>query len=105
MWDKKNHVMAIGVITKKDSRAYSLRYAKKGSGAGFSGTAFLRYIGYDLSETRSFECRWNDEQNMFEIPISKNILKPVEPAIGSSRVLTKGTGVESEATGHARASA
>jgi hypothetical protein len=102
MWDKENRTIAVRGIGKKDPRAYSLRYAKKGNGAGFAARAFLHHIGYDLSETRSFECHWNDEQNMFEVALSADAFKNTETPIRGARLPIKGL---AEAKGQTRASA
>jgi hypothetical protein len=104
MWDKENHFVAIKVISKKDPRAYSLRFAKKGNGAGFAAKAFLHHIGYDLSKTRSFDCVWNDEQNMFEFVVPDEAFKATEP-IRATSLPIKSVRTDSEAKGHVRASA
>jgi hypothetical protein len=104
MWDKDNHIIGIKGISKKDERAYSLRFAKKGNGAGFAAKAFLQYISYDLSLTRSFDCVWDDEQNMFEIPIPDDAIKAVGTAARQSRLPIKGVRID-EAKGQSRASA
>jgi hypothetical protein len=105
MWDKESRTIAVRGIGKKDPRAYSLRYAKKGNGAGFAARAFLHYIGYDLSATRSFECHWNDEQNMFEISIPDDAFKTSETPIRSNRLPVKAVRLDTEAKGQSRASA
>ena len=103
MYDKENQLVAIKGISKKDNRAYSLRFAKKGNGAGFAAKAFLHHIGYDLSQTRSFECVWNDEQNMFEFNIPGSAFKSVD-LNPRPKLQIKGR-TESEAKSHSRASA
>jgi|SRR5579872_1002191 len=103
MYDKENRMVAIKGISKKDARAYSLRFAKKGNGAGFAAKAFLHHIGYDLSQTRSFECYWNDEQNMFEFEVPGNAFRTVDMN-PRPKLQVKGR-TESEAKSHNQASA
>lgn len=70
MWDAAKRQLGVRPITKKDSRAYTLAYGKKGNGAGFSAKTFMDYVGYDFSESRSFPARWDESESMFiaEIP-------------------------------------
>jgi hypothetical protein len=57
-------------ITKKDQRAYTLAYGKKGNGAGFSAKTFMDYIGYDYLESRQYPAHWDESEAMFvaEVP-------------------------------------
>lgn len=73
LWDNDHHRMAVRPITKKDPRAYMLSSAK--SSTMFSAKAFLEYIGYDFSETRSFPADWNEEEGLLEIEIPTEHLK------------------------------
>jgi hypothetical protein len=103
MYDKENRMIAVKGISKKDNRAYSLRFAKKGNGAGFAAKAFLHHIGYDLTQTRSFECQWNDEQNMFEFQVPGSAFKAIDMN-PRSKLPNKNVRIESEARTHGRAS-
>lgn len=105
MWDRDNRSVAVKGISKKDNRAYSLRFAKKGNGAGFAAKAFLHHIGYDLSQTRSFPCEWNDEQNMFEFVIPDEAFKVAEPVVRTTKFQAKSGRIDIEPKGHQRASA
>lgn len=54
MWDATENKMAVKhTSNKKDPRAYHIRYAEKGNGAGFSAKTFLDYIGIDCSDRRA----------------------------------------------------
>ncbi len=75
LWDEDNHKMALRPITKKDPRAYSVSYAKKGNFSGFSSKTFLEHIGYDSSETHSFPAKWNENEDVLEIDISKEFIR------------------------------
>ena len=57
LWDKDRHRIGIRPITKKDSRAYSLKFGPKKNGAYFSAKTFLDYIKIDYAETKSFPRR------------------------------------------------
>ncbi len=74
MWDKDTSTLAIRPITKKDSRAYRVSYAKTGNRSAFSAKTFLDWIGYDYSETRSMPAEWSEE-GWFAIQIPKEALK------------------------------
>lgn len=70
LWDKAAYRFAIRPITKKDPRSFNVRYSKKkGNGAAFSGVMFLKHIGYDFSQTRSFPIKWNADESVFEVDL------------------------------------
>jgi hypothetical protein len=68
-WDKDARKVAIKSIAKKDDRAYKVRYAKKGKGAGFAAKTFLEWIGHNYSETKNYPCQWNEAESMFEVTL------------------------------------
>jgi hypothetical protein len=76
MWDRENRKIAIRSINKKDDRSYRMRFSRRNKAAGFAAKAFLEYIGYDYSESRSFPCVWNEDQGMFEISLTAEAFKP-----------------------------
>jgi hypothetical protein len=103
LWDKDTRKIAIKSISKKDDRAYRMRYAKKGKGAGFAAKTFLEWCGYNYSETKGYPCEWNEADSMFEVsvPAAEAPKSPQRfPRLGSKTA--KGEG---ETKGHARASA
>lgn len=54
MWDAdENRITIKSTNNRKDRRAYRIRYADKGNGAGFSAKTFMDYAGLDYSERRS----------------------------------------------------
>jgi hypothetical protein len=76
MFDKDTNRIGLKASTKKDPRAFAVRYGRKDktvTGAAFSGVMFLRYIGYDLSTTQSYIMKWNADDSIFEteIPASR----------------------------------
>ena len=75
LWNETTGVIAIRPITKKDSRAYRISYAKRGNSAGFSAKTFLDWIEYDYSSTRSFPADWNEGEGRFEIKLLPETLK------------------------------
>lgn len=74
LWDNETHKMAIRPITKKDPRSFNIRYSrtdKIATSAAFSGVLFLKHIGYDMSETKSYPIQWNQEEAHFEAELPK----------------------------------
>jgi hypothetical protein len=98
LWDKDTRKIGIKSITKKDDRAYRMRYAKKGKGAGFAAKTFLIWINHDYSESKSYPCLWNEAELTFEIPLPAEI--SIEHASKSSIRASKS---EIEAKRNARA--
>jgi hypothetical protein len=77
LWDADKRQMAIRPITKKDTRAYTLTYDKKGKGggAGFFGKSFFDFINYNYGETRSFPASWNENEEILEVPLPADVFK------------------------------
>ena len=75
LWNETTGVIALRPITKKDSRAYRISYAKRGNSSGFSAKTFLDWIEYDYSSTRSFPADWNEKEGRFEIKLLPETLK------------------------------
>jgi len=71
LWDKETRSVGIRAINEKDKRAFTVRWHKRGDGAGFSLASFVKHIEYNASESRTFPVQWNDEQRMFEFKIKK----------------------------------
>jgi hypothetical protein len=74
MWDPENLQIGIRNVMKKDARAYTLHFAKKQYGASFGARSFLNYIGYDYSVTRNFPCKWNEQDGIFVVQLTKEAL-------------------------------
>jgi hypothetical protein len=72
LWDKADHKIAIQAVKTADNSTYPLQtYSPEGnSGTGFSAITFLKFIGYNWTETRSFRAEWIAADNMlvFTIP-------------------------------------
>jgi hypothetical protein len=100
LWDKDMRKIAVKSITKKDDRAYRVRYAKKGKGAGFAAKTFLIWIGYDYSETKRYPCTWNEAESMFEVLLPIEAAKPVQQV---ARPLNRTVRGETETKRNARA--
>jgi len=65
MWDLSEKKVAIkSTSNKKDQRAYRIRYAGKGNGAGFSAKTFLDYIGIDYSERKAIQIEINTNSEL-----------------------------------------
>jgi hypothetical protein len=88
LWDKDQRRMGVRSITKKDDRAYQVRYAKKGKGAGFAARTFLEWCGYDYSETKSYSCHWNEAESTMEVTVP--IGEAAKPTARFPRVASKG---------------
>jgi hypothetical protein len=72
LWDSETYRMAIRPIPKKDPRSFNIRYArdkkdKRALSAAFSGVMFLKSVGYDMSDTKSYPLQWVPEQAHFEV--------------------------------------
>jgi hypothetical protein len=74
MWDAERRQIAVRPTNKKDPRAYTVTYGRKGNGAGFSAKTFFDYIEFDYSESRSMTAEWNDQEMMFEIKVPEDFL-------------------------------
>lgn len=78
LWDKDNRRFGIRPSNKKDPRAFAVRNSyrkdkdKSITGAAFSGVTFLRWIGYDLSTTRSYPIKWNPDDSVFEVELPED---------------------------------
>ena len=73
MFDKTARKMGLRSVTKKDPRAFPVRYARskdKGViGAAFSGITFLRHIGYDFSTSQGYPIKWDADETVFEVQL------------------------------------
>jgi hypothetical protein len=72
LYDKERRYIGIRSIAKKDPRSYQIHWNKRGDGAGFSATTFLKIIEYSASETRTFPLLWDEHQQMFEIALPED---------------------------------
>jgi hypothetical protein len=100
LWDKDARKMGIKSITKKDDRAYRVRYAKKGKGAGFAAKTFLAWINHDYTETKGYACTWNEAESTFEVPLPIEADKPAQHPVRTQIRAVRG---ETETKRHAKA--
>ena len=91
LWDAEKRLVGVRPITKKDPRAYKVHMHKRGNGCGFSATTFMKYIGVDVTESRSMPAKWEEGEGMFIIEIPQEYLKKAEapPAEKERRVRLK----------------
>ena len=75
LWDKENHKIGVRPITKKDPRAYNLKYGPKNNGAYFSSKTFFDYVGIDYSQTRAFPATWLEDESILEAVVPFEYLK------------------------------
>lgn len=75
MWDAESLKIGIRPITKKDSRAYPLKYGDKGNGAGFSAKTFLDYIGFDYTNSNPIPASWNEDYSLLEAVIPPELIR------------------------------
>jgi len=75
LWDAEKRIVGVRHITKKDMRAYKVHSGKGGNGCGFSASTFLRYIGYDVSQSRSMPAKWDETEETFLIEVPEEYLK------------------------------
>jgi hypothetical protein len=71
LWDEETRRLALRPTSKKDGKAFTLKYDKqgRGAGAGFFAKSFLEYINYDYSTTRTLPAEWNENQGILEVQI------------------------------------
>lgn len=88
LWDADAYRFAIRPIAKRDPRSFNVRYArdpkdkKTITSAAFSGVLFLKHIGYDISETKSYPIQWVAEQAHFEVQLpAERILGQQQPLV------------------------
>ena len=75
MWDSTARKIGIRPITKKDSRAYPLKYGIKGNGAAFSCKTFLDFIGIDYSTSTSLPATWAEDFSLLETTVPSDLMK------------------------------
>ncbi len=86
LWDKETKRIGVQIITaKEDDRAYKINWDKRGDGGGFTASTVIKYVGLDISETRSMPVKWDGQQRMFIIDVPEKYLKKD----GSTVVKTK----------------
>jgi hypothetical protein len=103
LWDKDARRMAVRSITRKDARAYVVRFGMKNKLAGFAAKTFLVHINYDFSTTGSYPCTWNEKESMFEIDLPAERFGKQEPKRFPR--LERGSGKLAQTSGHMKASA
>lgn len=75
LWDKEKRLIGLRPITKKDNRAYKLYWSKRGDGCSFSALTFLKFIGFDTSETKTMPALWDEQEGMFKFEIPGEYFK------------------------------
>lgn len=75
LWDKETKRIGVQVDTKKDNRAYKIHWSPREDGCGFTASTFLKYIGFDISETRPLPAMWDNEQRMFVVEVPEEYIK------------------------------
>src|SRR6266850_2607178 len=71
MWDKDARKFAIRATNKKDTRAFTIRYASKNKWCAISAKGFLTHIGHQMDKTISYQASWDKENQMFEVATDK----------------------------------
>jgi hypothetical protein len=82
MWDAEAHKFAIRGTTKKDSRAYALRYSSGNKWAAISAKSFLSHIGHPPNKTIPYAATWDKDGLMLEVSTdsSQHAAREVEAA-------------------------
>jgi len=68
-WDKETGKVGLKPLAKKEEKSYNLHYSPKGNVGSMSATAFLKHVGYDNKETKSFPASWNEKEGLVEFTI------------------------------------
>jgi hypothetical protein len=79
LWDKDARKVAVRSTTKKEPRAYTIRYAAKHKLAGFAAKTFLNHIQYDFSTTNQYPCTWDEQSEMYEVQLPPERFVAQEP--------------------------
>lgn len=74
LWDQDNRKVGIRPISKKDPRAYRIKYSPNLGSASFSAKTFFDYIGLNYSQTRTRPAVWNDDDALLEVDIPDDLL-------------------------------
>jgi hypothetical protein len=75
MWDAKRQLVGFKPITKKDLRAYKMRYAKRGDWCGFSSATFFKFIGYNEKESHTLPVKWDEKEKFFIVEVPEAFLR------------------------------
>jgi hypothetical protein len=76
LWDATDRRIGVKAISKKDSRAYRIRYMDKGNGATFSAKTFLDHIEADYSERRIMQITIEPHNDvMINVQVPEEFLK------------------------------
>lgn len=68
-WDPQESKVGLKPLQKRENNSYRIHYSPKGNVGSFSATAFLKHVGYDNKETRSFPATWNESAAVLEFKI------------------------------------
>jgi hypothetical protein len=96
LWDKETKRIGVQLTTKEDDRAYKIHWSPRGDGCGFTASTFLKYVGLNISETRSLPAQWDDKQQMFIVDVPEEYFK--KDALVTPMVRTKGNTAQSTKT-------
>lgn len=89
LWDKESKRIGVQLITKNDNRSYKIHWSPRGDGCGFTASTFLKYVGLDVSVTKSLPAQWYDEQKMFIVELPEEYLKKDEVQIKRTRLIRR----------------
>jgi hypothetical protein len=68
-WDSDHQQIGFKPLEKPEKFAYSINYSPKGGVGSFSGTAFLKSIGFNYKETASFPATWSEKDGLVVISV------------------------------------
>ena len=74
-WDAKQRKVGLKPLKRPDEFSYSVNVNSKGSIGTFSGTAFIKAMGIDYSETRAYLVSWNEEEKLIEFSVGEHLVK------------------------------
>ncbi len=103
MWDADTKMVGVRRVGKRDSRSYTVHYARKNAWAGFAAKTFLVHIGYDYSKTTSFPAKWDKTEEMFVFCLLPDSSKQEPQRV--ARTERSGIRKRNEAGGQLKASA
>lgn len=68
LWDSASYKMALRPLTRRTESSYKLSAKSGRRGMFFSGTAFLRHVGWKLSQSSTvLAVKWNENEKLLEV--------------------------------------
>jgi hypothetical protein len=70
LFDKEENKIGLKPTNNASHNTYTIRTSREGRLTNISAIAFLNHYGIKHDETRSYNCNWNEQEEILEIPLS-----------------------------------